>query len=203
MHYYNKNWICDYFIDTMFLFETQVPDTTTHNKNVSIKTTGKHAWGECMIRGLTDSKYKYIILIHEDYFLTEKQDVLQMKKLLKIAEDNDMNLLKICGEWSGWTGAEKIHIGEISDKEKIYEYSKVGPYITSHQMSIWNREYLLKTIVAGENPWQHEVIGHCRAQKIPGKIFTYVAPQPMPYAECVTAGGYRAGNEKWFEVDLK
>jgi len=39
--------------------------------------------------------------------LTEKQDVLQMKKLLKIAEDNDMNLLKICGEWSGWTGAEK------------------------------------------------------------------------------------------------
>lgn len=200
LHYYNKNWNCDDFIDTLFLFENEVPEIKTHNKNVYTSQMGKVKWGQGMIDFLRKINYKYILLFHEDYFITGKQDKRLLKKLIKIMNRENMNLLKICGDWSGNTATEKKHIGELSNNENVFEYSRDGLYITSHQPSIWKVEYLLKTIKPEYNPWKHEMDGHGVAKDLRLPVHTYMGIAPIPFAECVTAKKIRPGCESFFEV---
>ena len=198
-YYYDKNWNCDDFIDTMFTFESDFVDTTLkcNYKNI---VTGKKPWGQCMINTLNALESKYIILFHEDYFITDKPDKEKLKHLIEVMKENDMNLLKICGDWAGNTATSKIEC-ELTIKENIYMYSKDGLYITSHQSSIWKKDYLLKTIKSNYNPWQHEIQGHNEAQKMPEIVHAYVGIAPIPYSESVTAGKPRPTCQHLFDID--
>ena len=203
-HYFDKHWECDDFIDTIFLFESIVPEIKTDKENVYTTKTGKIPWGKCVIEGLKDTDYEYIIFFHEDYFLTGPQDADKLKHLIKIMDEHKMSLLKICGDWAGWTAAPKLHIGELSDKENIYEYSREVGYITSHQASIWRKSFLLNSIDPNESPWAHEMAGYARAKKLGKTIHAYLGEQPIPYTETITAGKSR--NEyckKFFDIEVE
>jgi len=199
MNYYNKNWICDDFIDTVFLFENDVPEIVSEKKNVHIEKMGNVVWGKGMLNYLNKSKYDNFILIHEDYFLKNKQKVTIMKKLIGIVQKYNMRLLKICGDWAGYTSDKKVFVQDdkLSLRESIFLYDRENKYLLSHQPSIWSKELLLATIKPEYNPWQHEIDGNEDAKKF--ALFAYLKTPPMPYAECVTAGKARPGSEKFFE----
>jgi hypothetical protein len=203
MYYYNKNWNCDEIIDTVFLFETIVPNIKTDKKNVFVEKTGKVSWGQGMIEYLKRCPYKYIILFHEDYFLTKPSNKEQLLSLINIMDENNMQLLKICGEWSGWTASPKIDIPELTKKENIKLYGQDVGYITSHMPSIWNVEYLLKTLLPNENPWQHELNGYHRAKALNIPVHTFVGEAPIPYSESVTAGKPRPSCEHLFDIEVE
>jgi len=205
MHYYKENWICSDFIDTAFLFENNIPEELKQDElawPIYIYQTGAVPWGQGMINFLNSIHYKYILLLHEDYFLTDVQDALKLNRLHEIMEEYNMALLKICGDWAGNTATPKYPIEKLSKGENIYLYSLEGSYITSHQMSIWRRDYLLKTLIPEENPWQHELSGHIRARNLGEPVYAYLGEQPIPYHESVTAGAPRPTEQHWFNIEV-
>jgi len=195
-YWFRRYWDKQAFIDWLFLGETIVPPFE------NVMTTGEVPYGQGLIEALGKlTKYRYVILTHEDYFITGEIQYAVLQEIEQVMDANALSLVKCCGWWSGHV-SEEFPMKEtelLVNNQKLWLYDNRSMYTLSHQPSVWNREFLLSTICQHYSPWAHELEGSdLVASRADAKIYSYRGEQPIPYAETVSAGKIREGAERFF-----
>ena len=209
--YYIQNWSCSGFIDTVFLSEEmKLDDVLCRKTEIISTTTGKIDWASGLINYLLKCHYQYIILVHEDYFLTESTWANIAKYLIDFVQKHDIKLLKCCGWWAGYIDENApmvedeslpLFVGE-KVKKVIWRYNNESQYLISHQTSIWSKDFLLSTLKAGESPWEHEIIGTLRLRERNIPIYAYRDKCPFEYGETVQQNKVRPGCGHYFDGEF-
>lgn len=198
--YFMQHWdFTQHVMRPLFLGETMTPDFT----GTDCWLTGPVPYGEGLMRALEQIQDDYVVLTHEDYFLTGKIKYDLLAEIVALMSTHGLHLVKTCGWWSGWTTDDAPMVESAitipSTGERLWLYNPQSPYLTSHQPSIWRRDFLLSTLQPHWGPWQHELEGSDLLRQRGGfNIYSYRGEQPIPYAETVTAGKARAGAEHYF-----
>jgi hypothetical protein len=162
---------------------TQAKDVSL--EGVQVVKAGKSRWGQEMHAVLDSLPHKYVIMLHEDYFVTGPANREVLNNLITSAIRNDLDLLKMCGSWAGFVDDRKplIPTDISAGPNKLWRYPNTRMYLISHQISIWKREFLRKTILPEYSPWDHELAGTDRIRAWHVPIYAYVGESPIPYTE--------------------
>ena len=129
--------------------------------SVYVSNTDIKHWSDGVIKFL-ETAPDYFILLHEDFYLTKPVD----KKLLEFLWDNrkEADRISLLGnhtpERTYWNGL-------------FYAHKPEAEYQFSFEASIQKKEFLLKYLKAGLDPWETERINAKRAR---GTIFSSKEP---------------------------
>lgn len=197
-YYFTKYWKDQGIITPLFIGETVHPMLGIV---MMATTTGAVPWGQGMLDVLNKLDSKYVVLTHEDYFINGPIDYNLLETIEHTMDAYNLDIVKLCGEWAGWTSDVNPMIESkiIVNGQPLMHYPNTREYSISHQMSMWNREFLLSTIKPTFTPWAHEMTGSKEiAKKNNSLIYAYIGKPPIPYVETCTEGAVRHGAEIYF-----
>ena len=143
---------------------------------------GKVSYIECLKKSLEEIKTKYILWLQDDYFMVKKlpeQIILDSYELIS----NNENIIRV-----GIQPNSKYYTTTKHNKNFL-KLSKNSQYTISMQSSIWDREKLLSFLndSPNENPWQFEINGSQRLNKIKYDVFFYELKEDW-YKEAMKKG---------------
>lgn len=195
--YWLANWRGGKEIETVWLSELAQPGFA----GVQSIQAGTRPWSRQLIIGLRKIDAKYVIYHHEDYFITEPADTKKLLGFADLMDQHNMNLLKICGDWMGYVDQQNLPTdsGIRYGQETIWLYNNNSQYLVSHQSSIWNREFLISTLIPWETPWQHELNGTDRLRNRNVPLHAYCGYPPIIYQETVNHGKIRETAKELFK----
>ncbi len=146
----------------------------TEEKNVSIEgfeniKSGKGEWAD-RLRFLLQEKIKekYVIYFQEDMWLTEKTDAGFFSQLFELVERNNWQQVKLHSADIYKTHPTDIYINGFNVARIDNERSD---FLMSHQVTLWNKEFLIKQLYKGEHPWRNERKGTNRLKQLSPEIF--------------------------------
>lgn len=180
-YYWRKFWGCQDLMPAYLM--TQAKQSAL--EGITTIQSGKSDWGQEMHVVLDSIPEEYVIMLHEDYFLTEPTDRKTLETLINGAMSHQTNLLKICGSWAGFVDDRKplIPTDLKAGPYTLWQYPNTRMYLISHQISIWKKSFLRDTILPGYTPWDHELSGTDRIRSWLAPIYAYVGEPPIPYTE--------------------
>ncbi len=159
-YFFKKYWpqhtvVCNYY------FLTEELD---YNSDVftNIKT-GKGAWTERLRVALQSIDEPYIIYMQEDMWLSEMLCADTINSVVQYALDNELQLMKLNSSEVYKTIATDIVIDGL--RVGVLDNNASG-YLMSHQVAIWNKEFLLSQLQYKEHPWRNERKGTKRLKKL-------------------------------------
>ena len=140
-------------------YETDLVSVNVLNTK-PIYTKGKKSWSECLLNGLKQVETEYILYMQEDYFLNDQVRESEIKHLLKIMIDDDVDVIRLM-DFHKQTNAYKPY--KESTGLMIVPYT--SPYRIHTQASIWKKSCLEKYLKIGETGWEFERYGSIRSSK--------------------------------------
>lgn len=188
---YSKFWPKE--IPTVFISEEK-----KFERDGIVNLTLGIGWQQGLINALDNYiTEKYIIYQHEDFFLTGKVDLQILSEVLRLTEYHEADIMKCCGSHAGWDPAKFRKLKDNDMDGRVMVYKNSNEYLTSHQVSIWKKDFLRKTLDPKNNNWQHEIEGTKLARKLKPKILAYRSDfnppncEPIPYIEVIKHGKYK------------
>lgn len=164
-YFFSKNWDFNAGCNCYF---------ATEEKEVSIEgfeniRSGKGEWAD-RLRFLLQEKIKekYVIYFQEDMWLTGKTDAGFFNRLFQLAEENNWQQVKLHSADIYKTHPTDIYINGFNVARVDNEQSD---FLMSHQVTLWNREFLVKQLHKGEHPWRNERKGTKRLKQLSPEIF--------------------------------
>ena len=146
----------------------------TEEKQVSINgfeniQSGKGAWADRLAYLLREKiTEKYILYIQEDMWLNKKINASFFNQLFELAEKNNWPQVKLHS-----SGVYKTV--ETSSFMEGFNITKLdnenSDFLMSHQITLWNKDFLLKQLHKNEHPWRNERKGTKRLRKINPEIY--------------------------------
>lgn len=142
---------------------------------------GNKAWSIRLRNSLLKIPSKYILIVLDDFFITDYWGGDDLEKYIEIIESEKDAI------------AMRLDPRSIKPNIKISseygEYSKGQAYRVSAQITIWNRQYLIDLLeLLGESElWDFERKGSFLSDKLNGRILT-TYDCSFPYVEMVCAG---------------
>ncbi len=138
-----------------------------YNPNPEIKQiltgkTDKDGFSTRMLRSLYEVDTKWVIYMQEDMWLLSKLDPQLLSKLILFLDVSESDSIKIHTKLGYYDKYRLENTDYIIDGIRLQKYSEGDNYLHSHNATIWNREYLMKNIKEGEDPWLNEVEGSKR-----------------------------------------
>ena len=177
-------------LDTVFLTEqTPIPKEWAP---IRAATTGKMAFTSQLLKYFDRCRAKYILYSMDDFFLLGQPDFEKINALVDIMKYKGIKLIKLFG--NKHTTAAMRESKPDSDGLHIYEFWR--PYIISCQPSIWEKEFLMSSLLANKTGAQFEIHGSLRCKQ---NAMCYTDPNIFPYKEGIRGGKIRAGSEHLFE----
>lgn len=201
--HYSKWWTGWDKIDTVLLTETK----DAHFDHVINVKSGRGKWGEELIRVMKGMDCTYVLYQHEDYFLTGETDINFLLSITKLMKSENIPLIKCCGPGAGiWRGEEepwRVGVLQKTDLKvegvEVLEYPHHVDYLLSHQISIWNKDFIISTVKPEYSPWEHEIKGTREVRQREVKIYAIIDKTPMPYEATVRRGKIKRGYKKFFK----
>jgi len=211
-HYFQEYWTCWGVVDAVFLTEVVQPEFPGVT---SVSTGAGRPWGQGLMGALARLDTDLVIYAHEDYFLEQQTDPDTLASLVRVVRCNeDIVLLKMCGGWCGYIdntrlfrpvepGGKLRYDPEKIHGERLWTYDPDSPYVVSHQISIWRRDFLVATLKPHWSPWDHEMQGTPRASQWlkanDKRVYGYRRNSPLAYCETVVQNRARTDQVGWFE----
>lgn len=164
-YFFSHNW--DFNADCNYYFATE-------EKAIDIKgfrniRSGKGEWADRLKYLLQEEiKEKYVIYFQEDMWLNGRTDALFFNQLIEQAELNNWQQVKL---HSAPIYKTKPTDTFITGFNVALLDNKTSDYLMSHQVTFWNREFLVNQLHKGEHPWRNERKGTQRLKKLSPKIF--------------------------------
>lgn len=163
--FFNKYW--DFAVPCNYYFATE-------NLNVNIDgfeniRSGSGQWSDRLAKLIREQvKEKYIIYFQEDMWLNKPVDPKFFEALFKLIEANDWKQVKLTSASVYKTEPTKFTVEGFTVAQLDNEKSG---YLMSHQVTVWERDYLLAQLHKNEHPWRNERKGTKRLKKLNPQIF--------------------------------
>ncbi|MES2387059.1 MAG: hypothetical protein V4543_03575 [Bacteroidota bacterium] len=130
--------------------------------------SGKGEWADRLHHLLSHHiQEKYVLYFQEDMWLNKNVSRSFFEELFAAAEENNWMQVKLHSSEVYKTRPTDVFIEGIN----IAEVDNLASgFLMSHQVTLWNREFLLAQLKPGEHPWRNERLGTKRLKKLNPKI---------------------------------
>lgn len=145
--------------------------TETVNVNSDVFTTvktGKGEWSDRLRIGLQSIKDEYIIYLQEDMWLSKPVNKQVLQEVINFALSNGTKLIKLNSSEVFVTKPTDTIIGGLRVAEMDNQKSD---FLMSHQVSIWQKSFLISQLPPNEHPWRNERKGTKRMRKLNERLF--------------------------------
>jgi hypothetical protein len=163
--FFNKYW--DFNIPCNYYFATENLDVNIEGfKNIR---SGSGQWSDRLAYLLRNEiKEKYVIYFQEDMWLSKPVSPTFFTELFTLIEANNWKQIKLTSSDVYHTNTTGIEVEGFTIAQLDNEKSG---YLMSHQVTIWDREYLLNQLPKDEHPWRNERKGTKRLKRLNPQIF--------------------------------
>lgn len=163
--FFKRNWDDKTACNCYFAAEEKQCDLEGFTSILS----GPGEWADRLRFLLQDKiREKYVIYFQEDMWLTEKTDAGFFNELFYLAEKCNWKQVKLHSAPIYKTKPTGIFINGFEIAELDNQRSE---YLMSHQVTLWNREFLISQLHKGEHPWRNERKGTHRLKKLSPRIY--------------------------------
>lgn len=162
--FFSKYW--DFDIDCNYYFATE-------EKNISINGfknihSGKGEWSDRLAFLLKEKiNEKYVLYFQEDMWLSKKVNRVFFNNLFKLTEKKNWQLVKLHSSEIYKTISTDCFIEGFN----ISKFDNRSGYLMSHQVTLWNKDFLLNQLHKNEHPWRNERKASRRLKKLNPDIF--------------------------------
>lgn len=170
----------------------------------TINSSPQLSWSSRLKNVLTQISTEYVLFFLEDFFLLEtvKTDIFELAlKLMK--SDEKIGLITF-----NKRSLEAV-FPETPDYEHCFlELTSKNLARTNVLVGLWRKDYYLKLIIDGEDPWQYEKNSNIRSKYAGSKIYTQNYEVSFPaFRYCmnpkdgygITGGKWLRSNREFFE----
>lgn len=157
--FFNKHW--DFRTTCAYYFATE--EKTPLVEGFQVIQSGKGAWADRLAILLSEKlTEKYVLYFQEDMWLNKPVDSRFFDKLFELAEKNNWQQVKLHSSdvYQTCPTADTIEGFVVASVDK-----EASDFLMSHQVTLWNREFLLKQLRPKEHPWRNERNGTKRLRK--------------------------------------
>lgn len=164
-YFFSKYW--DFDIECNYYFATEI--LTANIGGFQNIKSGEGAWSDRLAYLLTtEIEEDYILYFQEDMWLDKKVDKSFFNELFELAPSKDWKQVKLHSAKIYHTEATGHYIQNLN----VARVDKtVSDYLMSHQVTLWNREFLIKQLGKNEHPWRNERRATKRLRSDPNPIF--------------------------------
>jgi hypothetical protein len=164
-YFFNQNW--DYGANCQYYFATEeVNVALPHFDNIH---SGKGEWSD-RLRSLLQEfvTEKYVLYFQEDMWLQKPVSSSFINELIILAQQFDWKQVKL-----GSADIYKTHPTPyyIDGFNVSVLNNASSDYLMSHQVTLWNKDFLIQQLHKGEHPWRNERRGTKRLKKLDPEIF--------------------------------
>ncbi|MFA5714365.1 MAG: hypothetical protein WC998_01320 [Candidatus Paceibacterota bacterium] len=195
---FNKFW-SDKQPVTVMRYDVRPPKLPDNFYKPSIGKQADFSWSSGLMSFLKDFSSDYIMLMLEDYFLTDKVDTDEIKSLWEFMELHpEVAKIDLSFDRMNYDHSNYATIG----KTQLITSGDETPWQTSIQAAIWRKDFLLRFLDPGENAWQFEKEGTKRviAARESGEFTGFILGTknpPLKYINAVGGHGTRPGEYDW------
>lgn len=163
--FFSKYW--DFDIDCNCYFGTE-------EKNVALNgfeniRSGKGEWADRLAFLLKEKiSEKYVLYFQEDMWLSKKVNASFFTKLFELTQINNWQQVKLHSSGVYKTVATNFFIEGFNIAKLDNSNSD---FLMSHQVTLWNKDFLLRQLYKKEHPWRNERKGTKRLKKLNPEIF--------------------------------
>jgi len=199
---------CDEYADIwpqfFFFIKKHWPDCPwplylmTNHKNwdypgLTVVNVGHAPWGTRFLNAVNALKTKYALIFMEDYLLLETPDESFIRQALDFMRDEEISYLRLYPV----PGPDRI-IKRLRDID-IGEINRGSDYRVSLQAAIWDVDYIKRLARPKDSPWDFEISGTERSNRMKDKLCSVSAETRYPisyYCTAVDKGRWKKGAVK-------
>jgi hypothetical protein len=163
-YFFKENW--DFEIPFSYYFATELLEADIPGfQNIK---SGKGEWSDRLHRILDQIDEEYILYLQEDMWLNKPVDKEFFSTLVNLTMQQ---------KWM----QVKLNSSEVFKTEKTNFWIKgfnvarlnnsQSQYLMSHQITLWNKDFLKAQLKPGEHPWRNERRGTKRLRKLNPEIY--------------------------------
>lgn len=159
-HFFHQHW--DKNIKCSYYFATEEIDREIPGF-ISIKP-GKGEWSDRLTKILRDDiKEDYVLYLQEDMWLSKNVNPDFFSQLFEYVVKNNCQMLKLHSSEIYVTQSTGTYIEgfEVTTLD-----NSASRFLMSHQITLWNKHFLLNQLHPGEHPWRNERRATKRMKKI-------------------------------------
>lgn len=174
--FFEKNW--DNKTNCSYYFATE-ESNYAFDKFQNVQS-GQGAWADRLALLLHEKiREKYVLYFQEDMWLTSPTSAFFFNKLFEMAEKNNWQQVKLHSSDAYITKPGSLFIEGFNIATIDNEQSK---FLMSHQVTLWNKDFLLAQLQKKEHPWRNERKGTKRLKKLNPQILQvdYFAENGQP-----------------------
>lgn len=150
-----------------FYFATE--DNITKLEGFNNIRSGKGEWSDRLTKLLRDEiKERYVIYFQEDMWLSKPVDAAFFDQLFTLIETRGWKQVKL-------TSSDVYHTTPTAQEAAGFRIAKLdnaqSGYLMSHQVTVWDKDFLLAQLLPGEHPWRNERKGTKRLKKLNPEIY--------------------------------
>lgn len=128
----------------------------------------------------------YVIMLLEDFFLTQTVDTALIQELVDVARREQLGCLRLVGELPLAYPPTR----PIAGRETLGEIPKRTAYRVTAQAAIWRVDTLMKLLVPGANAWEFEELGTALSNRL-SESFWGVWRNAIHYEQVVEKGMWK------------
>jgi hypothetical protein len=162
--FFSQHW--DFDIPCKYYFATE-------EKRLSISgfqniQSGKGQWSDRLVVLLKKIPEDYVLYFQEDMWLNKDVNHAFFKQLFQLAIQYDWMQVKLHSSEVYKTKATQLFVEGFNIAKLDNEASQ---YLMSHQVTLWNKNFLIQQLYKSEHPWRNERRGTKRLKKLDPEIF--------------------------------
>lgn len=163
-YFFNKYW--DYTVPCSYYFATEEKEIV-FDKFVNIRS-GKGEWSDRLRNLLESIPENYIIYFQEDMWLNKGINADFFRQLFDITTSNNWKQIKLHSSDVYQTNKTDLFIKGFNIAKLDNKYSG---FLMSHQITLWDKRFLISQLKTKEHPWRNERLATKRLRKINPEIF--------------------------------
>lgn len=156
---FKNNW--DWSLGWPIYFCTETKSTPFKDKRITTVNTAKSenpsGFSNRLSKALSGITTKYVLYIQDDMWLKSKVDGDELKNCLYLLKHFGWNSIKVHEKI--WFNYDLRKTNHFVGGKRLLKYDRESEYLLTHNAAIWNREFLLDSMIPDESPWRNELDG--------------------------------------------
>lgn len=163
-YFFARHWDFDTACTYYFATEEKQPPLP----GFRVVQSGKGAWADRLARLLTEQvAEEYVLYFQEDMWLNKPVDARCLNELFELAQQNDWQQVKLHSSAVYQTVPTSATVAGFV----VAEVNKAtSGFLMSHQVTLWNKAFLLQQLKSNEHPWRNERNGTKRLRTTKAQI---------------------------------